>query len=199
MADFVDSAVSFPAVIWTVALGVSVGYWLLSTALAGDGDVEVDAEGGGFSSGVADALGLGHAPISIVVTILSAIGWLVTMLAVSAVGSTSAAVGVGLLIASLLVAAPVTGRLSRVLAPLFADNQGIDRDHLIGRICTVRTGRVDADFGQAEVIDAEGAAHVIQARCLRANELTAGSKALVVDVEAAVFIIDPDLSWAGDD
>ncbi|MEM9132456.1 MAG: hypothetical protein AAF962_11350 [Actinomycetota bacterium] len=199
MAEFVEAAVSFPAVVWTVALAVSVGYWLLSTALIGDSDVEVDAEGGGFSGGVADALGLGHAPISIVVTVLSAIGWLVTMLAVSVAGSTSTVVGVGLLIASLLVAGSVTGRVSRLLGPLFAENQGIDRDHLIGRTCTVRTGRVDTEFGQAEVIDGDGAAHVIQARCLEANELTAGSKALVVDVQDGVFVIDPDLSWAGDD
>lgn len=199
MAEFVESAASFPAVVWTVALAVSVAYWLLSTAIGGDGDMEVDAEGGDFSSGVADALGLGHAPISIVVTFLSAIGWLVTMLAVSVVGSTSTVVGVALLVGSLLVAAPATGRLARLIGPLFADNQGIDRDHLIGRTCTVRTGRIDADFGQAEVIDGDGAAHVIQARCLQANELTAGSKALVVDVHEGVFVIDPDLPWADDD
>ena len=88
------------------------------------------------------------------------------MLAASVIGSPSLPVGLLLLVASFIVAVPLTGRLARLVQPVFATNPGIDRHHLIGRTCTVRTGRVDEGFGQAEVLDADGASHLIHVRCV---------------------------------
>ncbi len=228
MADFLDMALRFPALPWTVALMISVAFWTLSTVLGlGDlgfdveTDVEVEAGGavgsngdatadGGAAAegesgslfgvaGLAEAVGLAHAPLTIVVTVLSAFGWLITMLAVAAAGvdsTTPILIGILIIIGSFLAAVPVTGRLSRLIGPLFAPNRGIDRDHLLGRICTIRTGRVDENFGQAEVTDDDGAVHVIHVRCLTPNELSTGSKALVVELDDGTFLVDPDVSWS---
>jgi hypothetical protein len=200
LAEFATVATGFPAVLWTAALALSVVFWLTTTFLAGtDLDLDAEVDGGGPLAGVVEALGLGHAPASVVFTLLSAIGWLVTMLASAAIGSPSLPIGLVVLVGSLVVATPITARLARLIGPLYAANAGIDRDHLVGRTCTVRTGRVDQGFGQAEVLDADGASHLIHVRCAAPNELTAGSKALVVSVEDNVFLVDPDLPWADDD
>lgn len=199
MAEFVDTATGFPAVLWTAALALSVAFWLVSTVI-GEVDLDLDADtdvgvGEGPLASVVEALGIGHAPASIVLTMLSAIGWLVTMLASAAVSSPPALVGVVMLVGSLVVALPLTGRLARLVQPLFDENLGIDRADLVGRTCTVRTGRVDQGFGQAEVFDADGASHLIHVRCREPNNLTAGSKALVVSVDDDVYVIDPDIPW----
>ena len=200
LAEFVRAATEFPAVLWTAALALSVAFWLTTTVLVGtDLDLDVDVDGGSPLAGVVEALGIGHAPVSVVFTILSAIGWLVTMLASAAIGSPSVPVGLVVLLVSVLVATPITARVARLIQPLFDANPGIDRHDLIGRTCTVRTGRVDETFGQAEVIDADGASHLIHVRCVAPNDLAAGSKALVVTVEDDVYLIDPDLPWTGDD
>lgn len=198
MAEFVDVALSFPALLWTLALGFSLVFWVTSTVLGGASELGVEVDAGDAASGLTDALGLAQAPISVVLTILSAVGWLVTMLAAIALDSPPALLGIVVLAISLVVAVPVTKRIARLVHPLYAANRGIDHDHLIGRTCTVRTGRVDDGFGQAEVIDGEGAAHLISVRCAAPNELGAGSKALVVAVEDGVFVIDPELPWTDD-
>ncbi|MGV2386834.1 MAG UNVERIFIED_CONTAM: hypothetical protein LOD86_16430, partial [Thermobifida fusca] len=47
----------------------------------------------------------------------------------------------------------------------------------------VRTGRVDRDFGQAEVTAADGSTALIQVRQTGEESLTAGSTALIVDYD----------------
>ncbi|MEM9564788.1 MAG: hypothetical protein AAGA93_19355 [Actinomycetota bacterium] len=194
MTEVYEVATSFPAVVWTALVVVSVGFWLLSSLirLLGIGlDVET---GGGSGSALLDALGLGQVPAGIVATVVSLVGWLLTTLAVLAVGGDVAAgIGVVLLLVSVVGAGVVAGRVARVLRPLYDPNRGTDQRELVGRICTVRTRRVDGGFGQAEVVDPTGAVHLIQVRCSASNELTAGSRALVVDVDDGVFSIDPDV------
>jgi hypothetical protein len=56
------------------------------------------------------------------------------------------------------------------------------RQDFVGMTCTVRTGRVDARFGQAEVAARDGSTAVVQVRALGAKDekpLAAGSTGLL--------------------
>ncbi len=216
MSEFLTAATSFPAVIWTVLVLISLGFWLIGGFFGLEGDSldldgfdgldGADVDGVDIDAGdaVADAatsfdligaLGLNQAPITIVITLVSLIGWLVTMLTVLSVGPDQAGpIGVLVLVASFVVAVVAAGRLARPLGKLYAPNRGIGHRNLIGRICTVRTGRVDDRFGQALVTDDEGTNHLIQVRYPRSNDLAKGSRALIVDVDDGVFRVDPDLT-----
>ena len=210
MTEFVATATSFPAVVWTVLVLISLGFWAISGLLdldldldldvggdvgGGGGDVDVDptSTSTSTSTSVLSTLGLSRAPLAVVATVISLVGWLVTMLIVLTVASAGSwLLGPLVLLASLVVALAAAGQVARLLAPVYDPNRGTSHAELVGRICTVRTGRVDAGFGQAEVLDASGASHLIQVRCPTRNELTRGSTALVVDVDDGVFHIDPD-------
>ncbi|MEM6455598.1 MAG: hypothetical protein AAF772_10920 [Acidobacteriota bacterium] len=65
----------------------------------------------------------------------------------------------------------------------------VGRRELIGRLCTVTTQRVDAGFGQGEIVD-DGAAILVQLRCDETNVLTRGDEALVIDYDA-----DAEVFW----
>ena len=88
----------------------------------------------------------------------------------------------------------VAGRMGNVLRPIFVPGVHVKRRDLIGRLCTVQTGRVDRNFGQAEVVDAERSTHLIQVRCEIDNDLRSGMRALIVDVDDdGRFIVSPDV------
>lgn len=197
MREFIDIAIGFPAVVWTVPMLISLGFWLLSTAFGADG-MEVDGDGATDLIDTLSVLGLAHAPVSVVITFLTLVGWLFTTLAISLVGpDVSVLVGIVVLVISVAVAVPATGRLATLIGPLYSANRGLRHSELIGRICVVRTGRVDGGFGQAEVIDEEGSSHLLQIRYPAENELRRGSRALIIDVDDGVFRVDPDLSGLG--
>ena len=95
---------------------------------------------------------------------------------------------------SFVVSVFLTGRIARALHPFFQAPPHVTRRDLIGKICTIKTGRVDRGFGQAEVLDAERSTHLVQVRCEIANELTAGRKALIIDVDdEGIFLVSPDV------
>ncbi len=201
MGQAIEIATGFPAVIWTVLMLTSIGFWVVSSALGLSGG-GIDGDVGDIDDSAVDglgdalsALGLAHAPLSVVFTFLSMVGWLFTMLLVGLVGSdVSMPTGLVILLVSVVVGIPLTGRLARVVAPLYDSNRGLSHDALLGKLCTVRTRRVDRTFGQAEIIDESGSSHLVQVRCRGANDLSRGSRALVVDVDDGIFQIDPDVA-----
>ena len=88
----------------------------------------------------------------------------------------------------------MAGRVGNVLLPILVQTKHIRRRDLIGRLCTVQTGRVDANFGQAEVVDDERSTHLIQIRCEVDNDLRTGMRALIVDVDDdGRFVVSPDV------
>ena len=198
----------FPTVIFTTLLLISLGYWALTTGLGiGDADadldidtdVDVDVDGEAFGIGAAlRALDLHLLPISLGITIISAVGWVVSvssaLLLTSSGGSTGALVGLLIIMGAVVAGVFVTGRVGHLLRPVFTNPPAIRRRDLVGRLCTVTTGRVDSDFGQAETLDTEQSTHVIQVRCDVQNSLTKGSPALIVSVDDdGYFTVSPDV------
>ncbi len=212
MRRLLELSFGFPTVVFTTMLLLSLTYWVFAV-LAGRIDLEVESEidiegGGDVGDGGADVgafasllrtFDLHHVPFTVMFTILSLIGWAVSAGVtnfVIAASAASAALLIGTFIAlgSFVVSIFLTGRLARALHPFFQAPPHITRRDLIGKICTIQTGRVDRRFGQAEVLDAERSTHLVQVRCEIENELTAGRKALIVDVDDdGIFLVSPDV------
>jgi hypothetical protein len=92
------------------------------------------------------------------------------------------------LVAAVLVSALLTRLLMRPLRRMLTEEQVPTRKDFVGRMCVIRTGRVDLAFGQAEVRAVDGSAAVIQVRQQRNREdeaaLKAGNTALIFDYDA---------------
>ena len=190
MGAFVDAALSFPAVVLGVLLVVVIVYWLLVLLgtldidlAGGDGGDVGDAGDGDFFDGI----GLGGVPVTVTVSVLVLVAWFVSIvggLLLSDVdGAAGALLGTGVLVVALF-AGLLVARLAAVpLRQLYATGPEPSRADFVGRECVIRTGRVSADFGQAEVTAEDGSSAVIQVRQTGEHELTAGRLALIFDYD----------------
>lgn len=218
MTELFEASLRFPTVIFTIALGITLIYWVfvllgaLDIDLLGGGDASGAAKGigdamtGGVKGGAeamkidADGgdtglLGLGAVPVTISVSFIVLAGWCASLLGAyygaKVVGS-SAPVLLGVFIAAIVVAILVAAVLVRPLAPVFAVREGKANKDYVGHVCTITTGHVDDGFGQATIEDGPDVL-VISVRCDRAGALERGSKALVVDFDATrqAYIVEP--------
>ncbi|MFJ8473207.1 hypothetical protein [Kitasatospora sp. NPDC094011] len=139
--------------------------------------------GTGHHGGVLDALGLGGVPATVAVSLLVALAWFVS-LAGTVLTSGAPARG-GVFAVALVAAWAVTRLLVRPLRRLFPEDRPITRGDFVGRVCVIRTGRVTADFGQAEVTAEDGSTATVQVRTPEPEPaLTAGRTALIYDYDA---------------
>ncbi|MEV7188166.1 hypothetical protein [Kitasatospora sp. NPDC093102] len=225
MGGFFAAALAFPTALFSFALVVVVGYWLLMLfgglvpgavhgghggghqvdvghgghhlgaghgGHGGDpghgagghgGDGGSDRHGAGHRTGVLDALGLGGVPVTVAVSLLVALAWFVSL---AGTVLTSGAPARGGVFAVALVASWAGTRvLVRPLSRLFPQDRPATRGDFVGRVCVIRTGRVTADFGQAEVTAEDGSTATVQVRTAEPEPgLTAGRTALIFDYDA---------------
>ncbi|MFJ6949346.1 hypothetical protein ACISU4_32740 [Streptomyces wuyuanensis] len=178
MVEFLEGAVGFPTVLFTSALLVVVVFWLLVLVGAAghdsfDGDVDTDA------------LSLGGVPASVAVSLLIAFAWFgslagsVLLVRADLSGLPFQLLRVAVLVASPVVSWWVTRALVRPLAKLFPDEPGPSRQDFVGMTCTIRTGRVDERFGQAEVVARDGSAALVQVRQSGSDVLASGTTGLL--------------------
>ncbi|MEU7046456.1 hypothetical protein AB0A77_36155 [Streptomyces varsoviensis] len=205
MHDFLAAALGFPAVVFSFALVVVVAYWLLVLVGGIDSDSHghhdlsdghgsggdgADGSGHGGLTGLVAAVGLGGVPITVVLSLLTAVAWFLALAGtvllerIEAHGPTRTLLGAGVLAVAAVGSWAVTWLLVRPLRRLYPDERPPSRLDFVGRICVVRTGRVDSGFGQAEVAAEDGSTAIIQVRTDEAG-LTAGATALIFDYDAA--------------
>ena len=203
MQNVIDTAVSFPAVIFTVSTVFFLGFWLATTLLGaginslddfdfdfdGDADLDVDADVSGENSGgllraSLEFLGITGMPILLALNLLSIFSWATVMIALTLVGGDASPL-VGLLLAAgaFLLGGFVTGRIAKRFDNVFVPTPAIRRQELVGRMCTITTTKVTTTFGQAEVRDDEGGSMVIQVRSEGENALSTGDRALIFDLD----------------
>ncbi|WP_329254806.1 hypothetical protein OG223_29075 [Streptomyces sp. NBC_01478] len=180
MGAFVTAAVGFPAIVFTAALVVVVLYWLLVALGAADAHghahlhLNTRSHNGGW--------GLGGVPVTLAFSLFVAVGWLISFCAsvlFVPAGPVGVLVGVAVLIGTVYVSWWTTKLLVRPLHRLFPDGHGPSRLDFVGLTCVIRTGRVDAGFGQAEVRAADGSAAVVQVRQPGNDALASGSTGLL--------------------
>jgi len=165
-----------------------------------DADLDADADAGdGHSGGVLGLLGLGGVPLTVSLSILIFAAWILSILGMELVGGAGWTYFQGVLGAALVMvlalacSVVLTSRIIRPLRPLFATTTATEHRQLVAKRCTVTTQRVDANFGQAEVLDAEGASLIVQVRNPDPNPLTRGSRGLLYDYDPVrgTFLVAP--------
>ncbi|MBO1419634.1 OB-fold-containig protein, partial [Streptomyces sp. FH025] len=140
-------------------------------------------DGSGHHGGVLDALGLGGVPVTVAVSLLVALAWFVS-LAGTVLTSGAPARG-GVFAVALVASWAGTRAIVRPLSRLFPEERPVTRGDFVGRVCVIRTGRVTADFGQAEVAAEDGSTATVQVRTPEPDPgLTAGRTALIYDYDA---------------
>jgi len=186
MGEFVDTALSFPAVVLGVLLVVVVAYWLLVLL----GTLDFDLAGGDADTGDGDffdGVGLGGVPVTVTLSVLVLVAWFVSIvggLLLSDVdGAGRVLLGIGVLLVALFAGLLVARLVAVPLRNLYASGPQPSRADFVGRQCVIRTGRVSADFGQAEVTAEDGSSAVVQVRQTGEHELTAGRLALIFDYD----------------
>ncbi|MFF8832001.1 hypothetical protein [Streptomyces sp. NPDC015131] len=201
MGEFWQAVAAFPTVLFSAALVVVAGFWLL--VLAGG------AEPDGFDGDVdAGAFGLGGVPVAVSASLLIVLSWFTALtgsVLLARTGWPSGAVhllGAALLPVALFGSWWLTRRIVRPLAALFPDEPGPSLHDFVGSVCTIRTGRVDAGFGQAEVAARDGSTAVVQVRRNDDSPLALGSTALLYAYDEAgaffwVTAFDPALDPRG--
>lgn len=193
MREFTAAAIGFPTLFFTAALVIVVGFWLL--ALCGAADT--DSFDGDLPLG---ALGLGGVPATVAVSALTLAGWFTSIAGTIALhrlvdpGLWRTLLSFALLFVALLVGHQATRLLVRLMRRLHPHEPAPSRLDFVGRTCTIRTGRVDDGFGQAEVTARDGSTAVVQVRQLGGEPpLTAGATALVYayDDDGGFFWVAP--------
>ncbi|MEW2357558.1 hypothetical protein [Spirillospora sp. NPDC029432] len=189
MGEFIDVALGFPTALFTFPLIVVAGYWVL---VAVGLDV-LDADTGAGAGDALAAARLGGAPVIVALSSLVVVAWFAS-LAGSALGVPGAVTLPAALAASWLATAALV-RAFRRFVPAGWAGAGDSRRDLVGRMCVIRTGRVGADFGQAEVAADDGTSALVQVRVPDSDlavagraepaALTLGSPALIFDYDAA--------------
>jgi hypothetical protein len=149
-------------------------------------------EGGG---GVFALLGLGNVPITISVSAVTFFAWVITVFAARPLEGAGLLPRVGVLLASLLVSLFASSLALRPLRPIFTTARPASREDVVGKLCTVTSGKVEGDFGTA-TIDDGGAGLNVHVVCNKANTLKKGDRALLVAFDAAreVYELEP-LDW----
>ncbi len=152
------------------------------------GDADADVDGGGVWHG----LGLGDVPVTISVSLIVLIGWCGSLLAMHYLAGGAGWLSLVVLVVAIVVALPIAALLVRPLAPVFAVKEGKSNADYVGHTCTISTGSVDDNFGQATVEDG-GTVLVIQVRCGERGKLARGDKALIIDFDQArqAYVVEP--------
>ena len=200
MSSLFAALTSFPAVVYTVLLGVVLVYWLLAIIGlvdfgAGAGmDIGADAGDGGPEglSGLAAwlvAFGLNGVPFSIVVSLLALVGWFLTGMASLTLlplvpDALRWAAGAGVLLAAAALSIVIAAQLVRPMRGLFVTHRAISNAALVGQVCKVLTGVVDERQGRAEVAQ-RGAGINIRVWAPAPNSLRRGDAALITEYDSA--------------
>ena len=208
MTEFIANITSYPVSVLTLLLTVILIYWLFTIiGVLGvdllDGDVEVDvdmdvdvemdletpSEGPGGLAGIMLKWGLTGVPITVIVSILVLVSWIICYyLAIVASWITallpfvwvSWLLGTVALILSVMIAVPIAATLIKPLKGLFVTHEAVNKSDLVGRVVVVKTSEVTSNFGQGILEDGE-AGMLLDIRTEASETLSKDDEALLVE------------------
>lgn len=130
-----------------------------------DGDAELDADGGVFD-GALEAIGVGRAPLTIVLMALlgsfGLLGLLGNTVVTNLLGRYPDAALPAVLLLSLVLGLLMTGRISRLFARIAPDTSAaISFEQLIGRVGVVVSPSISPTYGRVQVRDSFGSLHTV--------------------------------------
>ena len=193
MTSFVELITAFPAVIFTALLAVCLAWWLVAT-VAGVGDgVDAEPEADGALDDIGDALGISSVPPAIALTVISFVGWVVTLLitaglrASDAGGAVLAAAGLAGVVVAFVVGVLIARPLARRAAPLFVTELAPSEREAVGAFARVRSPEVDDDDtgspGEVVVITGSLRGATFRAKAGPGRRYTSGATVHIVDAD----------------
>ncbi len=206
MDPFYQNIASFPTAVFTLLLAVCVLYWLSAVLglvsvdvldfdipeSVGAEDLNADsgASGPDVLAGLMLKFGLYGVPVTIIVSILSLVGWLLCYYLVHfslgyapewlAASWARYVIGLPLLVGSLYVAVLITAQLIKPLRPLFLKSSQETVKYVLGQTAIVRTSRVDNDFGEA-TLDDGGAGLILKIRTAGDVRFVKGDRVVAIE------------------
>ena len=187
---------TFPTVIYTVLLVVLIIYWLIGLLgivnLDLDGDIDFDLESESdlpAMSGLLLTFGLTGIPLSIVLSFLVLIAWLLSfytqfyLLTMIPSGVLYYLAGAVSTVAVFFVALPIVGMIIKPFKGLFKASNAVTSQGLIGKEAVIATSTVSDTFCQARIFN-EGAELLVDVRADSVHHLKNGDKVLVIEYQA---------------
>jgi hypothetical protein len=189
VSEFITGIFTFPTVFFSGLLVLVLFYWLtavfgISSFETAEGDVafdaDLDASDGTFNiANLLSKFRLDGIPITISLSFIILASWVLSFLAVYFIypvipqGWIQISVGVWILLLAPVLAATIVSPLLQPLKPIFKklpEKRAVD---LVGQYVTVRSGKVNATFGEAVFQDG-GAGLILKIRCPDENEIKRG-------------------------
>ncbi len=182
MSVFLSAALAFPTVVFTVLLGFFLLYALATVLGAADiewldGALGVDDVHDSVLEGALSLLGVSSIPITIVAGVATIFAWFASFV-LDRFLPDSLLINSGIFLAAAAIGLGIGSLAVRPFKGFFTVVGGTHNTQLVGKICEVRSLRVDDHSGTAEI---DG--NIAQVRCFRENMLTIGSKAIVFDYD----------------
>ena len=195
MTEFLQTALTFPTLLYSILLAFCAIYWLLASTglvdidaldglLGGDGDSHHASD----SAGLLARLGLGGVPIMIVLTVLSFFGWLATyfvhlFLLQHLPAPLRLIGGIATLVGALAPGVFITSLLLRPVRKLMVKLRPPVAPSLLGRAGTVISPEVDGKHGRAEFADG-GAGLILQVRVAPPTTFRRGDRVVLLEHDA---------------
>lgn len=194
MNEFIQTALTFPTLIYSIVLTVCILYWLMASTglvdmdgadhiLVGDGD----AGDWHSAAGILSRLGLGRVPIMIVLTLIAFFGWLVTYYfqlffinLVPGSGVMRYVIGTGVAIAALIPGIVVTALILKPIRILLHKLRPEMPPSILGKTATVSTPTVGPDYGMAAMNDG-GAGLNLQVRYAEQDIIKRGDPVVLLE------------------
>lgn len=198
MELFLQIALSFPTVLFSVLFCLVFIYWLV-VALGGveidllDVSMDSSLDGAGQVEGVAGLLSklkLNDVPVTVVVTLLTLSGWLISylvevwLLQYLPLGVLRFPLGLIVAIGALVLAVPVCAAICRPLRPLFRKAEATSSKTVLGQVALVRSGKVTLQHGEA-VLEDGGAGLILRVRADEAQGFKRGDRVVLLEYLAA--------------
>lgn len=198
MTPFHQTVTSFPTVVYTVLLIVCALYWVVAVAgivdleildIDMDGDIDA-ADSDSVQEGIAGLLhrlGLAGVPLTIVITLISIVGWLLCYYStyfgakfIPNLLPIKLVVGLVVFLAATYIAILVTAQLIKPLRAMFKKLDYDESKHILGQVVIVRSGLVDKNRGEAELNDG-GAGLILNIRATGDDTFSKGDEVVVVE------------------
>ena len=201
MDPFYQIALSFPTIIFGILLIFCVLFWLV--AILGMIDIssfdidlpeadfspDVGSEGASTPDAVAGIilkLGLNGVPLTVIITLISLIGWFTSFLVMYLGydyipdGPLSYLIGFILLIVIFYVSSFITAQIVKPLRPMFKKMEQNLEKLVMGQTAVVRSSRVDQNFGEA-ILEDGGAGLILKVRTSGDSQYKRGDKVVLIE------------------
>lgn len=166
-----------------------------SVDAAGAADAGADGGADVHDAGFLAVLGIGRIPITMTASVSILAAWTLSALTVALLHPEAGLLKAGVLLASLVAGFFASALMLRPFGKALAQSRPARRRDVLGQICTITSGKVDAGFGTA-VVDDGGAGINVMVVCAKPNTLKKGDRALLVDFDRAkdTYDIEP-IDW----